>query len=128
MRGGVNARRPGLHRGLAYGNLPRVGLGWAFLGMPWPCGHNRRENIPGVFGSLESCWLECRALQSLLLGGIVISAGVIMHRAVVVAVSSPVGAGEIFHTISEIGVGIAQPFGSAGVAKPAHGRELDLHQ
>ena len=58
MRRSVNAQRAGLHTGLPYGNLPGVGLGRASQGMPWPHGDNRLENIPGVFGSLESWLLE----------------------------------------------------------------------
>ena len=45
-----------------------------------------------------------------------------------VAVCGAVCAGEIFHRVSKVGVGIAQSGGIAGVAEAACGRELDLHQ
>ena len=51
-----------------------------------------------------------------------------MHGAVVVAIGGAPGAGEIFHAVNQVGIGIAQPFGVAGVAEAARGRELDLHQ
>src|SRR5882672_4952432 len=58
-------------------------------------------------------------LVALAFGGVVIAAGVIGHGAVIVAVCSAVGAGEILHRVSEIGVGITQAFGRAGVAEAA---------
>src|ERR1700688_545241 len=60
------------------------------------------------------------------LGGVIIAAGVIGHGAAVVAICSAVGAGQIFDRIGQVGIGVAQPFGGAGVAEAARGRELDL--
>ncbi len=51
-----------------------------------------------------------------------------MHGAVVVAFGGAPGAGEVFDAIGQVGFGIAQAFGVAGVADAARGRELDLHQ
>ncbi len=45
-----------------------------------------------------------------------------------IAVRRAVGAGEVANAVGEVGLGIAQAFGGAGVAEPARGRELDLHQ
>src|SRR5258707_11904280 len=58
-------------------------------------------------------------LVALAFGGVVIAAGVIGHGAVVIAVCSAVGAGEMFHRVSEIGVGITQAFGRTGGAESA---------
>src|SRR4051794_36396310 len=61
-------------------------------------------------------------------GGVIIAAGVITYGAVMVAVRGAPGAGEILDRPTEIGFGVAQAFGRAGVAKAARGAELDLHQ
>ena len=45
-----------------------------------------------------------------------------------IAIGGAIGAGEIFHRLGQIGVGIAQFLGGAGVAEAARGAELDLHQ
>src|SRR6266700_3113611 len=105
----------------------------------WMAGHRRAEATPS-FGRLcpamtanfEKLCLFRRLfrrrarehrfgmpdmLVTLAFGDVVIAAGVIGHGAVVVAVCGTVGAGEILHRISEIGVGVAQAFGGAGVAK-----------
>src|ERR1700736_5370777 len=80
------------------GDLLGLGVGRAVIGLFRRCTAERRLGMPDM-------------RETLPLGGLVISAGVIMHGAVVVAVGSAVGAGEIFHRISEIGVGIAQSLG-----------------
>src|ERR1700737_1462661 len=75
----------------------------------WMAGHRRAEATPS-FGALCPAmtffWLE-----PLAFGRGVIPAGIIGHGAFVVAICSVVGAGEIFHCVSKICVGIAQPFG-----------------
>src|ERR1700730_18831287 len=106
---------PSLATRLFRGDLLGLGVGRAVIGLFRRCTAERRLGMPDM-------------RETLPLGGLVISAGVIMHGAVVVAVGSAVGAGEIFHRISEIGVGIAQSLGGAGVAEAAGGGELDLHQ
>src|SRR5436305_818175 len=60
----------------------------------------------------------------LVLGGVVIAARIIMHGAGMIAMCSAVGAGEVFDPIGEVGVGVAQPCGVAGVAEAAGGREF----
>ena len=51
-----------------------------------------------------------------------------MHRAVGVAVGGMIGAGEIFHRVCHVGVGIEQAGGGAAIAHGTGGAELDLHQ
>ena len=52
----------------------------------------------------------------------------IVEILIAVAIGGAIGAGEVLHGVGEVGVGIAQAGGIAGVADPARGRELDLHQ
>jgi len=65
---------------------------------------------------------------ALALGGIVIPGGIIMHRTIAIAVRHTIGAGEIFHRVGHVGVGIEQAGGVAAIAQSACGGGLDLHQ
>ena len=47
------------------------------------------------------------SFEPLALCGVIIAAGIIMHRSGVIAVGGAIGAGEIFYPIGEIGFGIA---------------------
>src|SRR5215212_10512814 len=103
MSRGVNAGAP-VCTGSALGNC--VGVGWVFRGISGPRADQRRHDIPRDFErqerwSLERRLLERCTLKPLLLGRVVISAGVIMHRAGVVAVGCAVSSGKIFHAVSE---------------------------
>src|ERR1700675_1643045 len=100
------------------GTRPGMTAFWGPTACPRLSGRRAREHR---LGSVDM-------FVPLALGGVVIAAGVIGYGAVVVAVRSAVGAGEIFDGVGEIGVGIAQAFGRAGVTKVARGRELDLHE
>src|SRR5437899_3052666 len=88
-------------RFLPAGDLRRVGVSRVL--------HHccRRRAGEHRFGRHDT--LEARAF-----GGGIIPAGIIGHGALVVAVCGAVGAGEIFHRISKVGVGIAQSGGIAG--------------
>src|ERR1700716_1025521 len=66
--------------------------------------------------------------EALSLGSRVIAARIVGHRAAGVATRHPIGAGEIAHRVSEIGVGIEQAGRRAGIAHGARSRILDLHQ
>src|SRR5947209_13700138 len=94
-------------------NLRAILLAWNEDGLP--CG-NQRVGVGEV------------SRLPLVLGGVVIAARIIMHGAGMIAMCSAVGAGEVFDPIGEVGVGVAQPCGVAGVAEAAGGREFDLHQ
>ena len=60
--------------------------------------------------------------EPLALCSVVIAARIITHGSAVIAVGGAIGAGEIFDAPGEIGVGIAQARGVAGVAEAACGR------
>ncbi len=66
--------------------------------------------------------------ESFAFGGVVIAGGVIVHRPAGIAAGDMIGAGEIFHGISHVGVGIEQAGGAAAVTHRTRGREFDLHQ
>jgi hypothetical protein len=72
--------------------------------------HFRRRGRRAGFGFLQM-------FEPLVLGGEVITGGVIVHGAVVVAIGGAKGAGEVFDAVQQIGGGIAQAFGGAGVTK-----------
>src|SRR3984893_8515531 len=95
---------------------------------------NGRSAMPGRDPGIHSS-LPCGNLRSGVvdisrlpraLGDAVIAARIIMHRAGLIAMCSAVGAGEIFDPIGEVGVGVAEACGIAGVAEAAGGRELEL--
>src|SRR3954469_14350775 len=80
-----------------------------------------RHDVERRVGALElgrRTWISGAGIgEALALGDVVIAFGEVLHGAVVVAIRGAIGAGEIFHAIGEIGVGIVQALRVAAVAE-----------